>query len=89
MLQGQDVSARISALEAEMIEPRRIAADVQSPEQGEDIYRLSCVVIDIDHFMERGYLDALASALGISAERRAELEADASQGRRQLAAAVQ
>ncbi len=89
MLQGQDVSAHISALEAEMIEPRRIAADVQSAEQGEDIYRLSCVVIDIDHFMERGYLDALASALGISAERRAELEADASQGRRQLAAAVQ
>ena len=60
------------------------AADIQSVEQGEDIYRLSCVVIDIDHFMERSYLDALADALGIPPARRAELEADASQGRRQL-----
>ena len=89
MLQGQDVSGQINALEAEMLDPRRIAADVQSGEQAEDIYRLSCVVIDIDHFMERSYLDALGTALGIEAGRRAELEADASEGRRQLAAAVQ
>ncbi|MBQ4076428.1 MAG: DUF533 domain-containing protein [Mailhella sp.] len=89
MLQGQDVSAHIAALETEMLDPRRIAADVQAAEQGEDIYRLSCVVIDIDHFMERSYLDALGSALGIDPSRRAELEADASQGRRQLEAAAQ
>jgi len=89
MLQGQDVSGQINALEAEMLDPRRIAADVQSGEQAEDIYRLSCVVIDIDHFMERSYLDALGTALGIESARRAELEADASEGRRQLAAAVQ
>jgi uncharacterized membrane protein YebE (DUF533 family) len=89
MLQGQDVSAHINALETEMLDPRRIAADVQHAEQGEDIYRLSCVVIDIDHFMERSYLDALATSLGISPSRRAELEADAAQGRRQLEAAVQ
>lgn len=88
MLQGQDVSAHISAVEAEMLDPRRIAADVQSGEQAEDIYRLSCVVIDIDHFMERSYLDALGDALGIPAARRTELEADASQGRRQLAATL-
>ena len=89
MLQGQDVSAHINALQAEMLDPRRIAADVQSPEQAEDVYRLSCVVIDIDHFMERSYLDVLGTALGIAPERRADLEADASQGRRQLEAAVQ
>ena len=89
MLQGQDVSAHINALETEMLDPNRIAADVQYAEQGEDIYRLSCVVIDIDHFMERSYLDALGTALSIAPSRRAELEADAAQGRRQLEAAVQ
>lgn len=89
MLQGQDVAAHINAIEAEVIDPRRVAAEVQSAEQGEDVYRLSCVVIDIDHFMERSYLDALGDALGIAPARRAELEADASQGRRQLAAAIQ
>ena len=89
MLQGQDVSAHINALETEMLDPRRIAADVQHAEQGEDIYRLSCVVIDIDHFMERSYLDALGTALSIAPSRRAELEADAAQGRRQLEAAAQ
>jgi len=87
MLPGQDVQAQISMMESEMLDPRRVAASIQSVEQGEDIYRLSCVVIDIDHFMERSYLDALADALGIDSARRAELEADASQGRRQLAAA--
>ena len=86
MLQGQDVSGHIRAIEAEMLDPRRIAADVQAAEQAEDIYRLSCVVIDIDHFMERSYLDALGTALCIPPARRAELEADASQGRQQLAA---
>ena len=89
MLQGQDVSAQLNAVHAEMLDPRRIASDVQSAEQAEDIYRLSCVVIDIDHFMERSYLDALGNALSIAPDRRAELEADAVQGRRQLASAVQ
>ena len=87
MLPGQDVQAQLNMMESEMLDPRRVAASIQSVEQGEDIYRLSCVVIDIDHFMERSYLDALADALGIDPARRAELEADASQGRRQLAAA--
>ncbi len=89
MLPNQDASAHINALETEMLDPRRIAADVQAAEQAEDIYRLSCVVIDIDHFMERSYLDALGTALNISSVRRSELEADASQGRHQLAAAAQ
>ena len=88
MLQGQDVRAQLDAMENEMLDPRKIASSVQSPEQGEDIYRLSCVVIDIDHFMERSYLDALGDALGISPARRTELEADASQGRRQLQSAA-
>ena len=88
MLQGQDVQPHLNRLEAEMLDPRSLAAEVRSAEQGEDIYRLSCLVIDIDHFMERSYLDALAGALNIPVDRRAELEADAAQGRRQLAAAV-
>ena len=89
MLPGQDASAHIRNLESEMLDPRRIAADIQAVEQAEDIYRLSCVVIDIDHFMERSYLDALGTSLNIPPARRSELEADATQGRQQLAAAVQ
>ena len=88
MLQGQDVRAQLDAMEAEMLDPRKIASAVQAPEQGEDVYRLSCLVIDIDHFMERSYLDALGDALGIAPARRSELEADAAQGRRQLEAAA-
>lgn len=88
MLQGQDVRAQLDAMKSEMLDPRKIATAVQAPEQGEDIYRLSCVVIDIDHFMERSYLDALGDALCIAPARRAELEADAAQGRRQLEAAA-
>ncbi|MDE5879149.1 MAG: DUF533 domain-containing protein, partial [Desulfovibrio sp.] len=54
-----------------------------------DVYRLSCSVIDIDHFMERGYLDALAQSLGISNSRKGQLEAEASQARAALRNAVQ
>lgn len=88
MLQGQDASAQLQQMETEMLDPRRIAGEVQNMEQGEDVYRLSCVVIDIDHFMERSYLDALGDALGILPARRAELEGDAAQARRQLSASA-
>lgn len=88
MLPGQDVSGVLEKMQTEMLDPARISAEVTSPEQGEDIYRLSCTVIDIDHFMERGYMDALAKALNINDSRKAELETEAIQARRQLMAAI-
>ena len=54
--------------------------------RGEDLYRLSCMIVDIDHFMERSYLDALAAALKISEARKGQLEEEARQAKAQLAA---
>lgn len=88
MLPGQDVSGQIERISKEMIDPNKIAAATTSPEQAEDIYRLSCAVIDIDHFMEHSYTQALANALGISADRKKQIESEADQARRQLMASV-
>lgn len=89
MLGGQDVGATLDALQTETIDPAKIAAQTRTPEQAEDVYRLSCSVIDVDHFMERGYLDALAQSLGIGNARKGELEAEASQARAALRQAIQ
>ena len=67
------------------IDPAALAAEIQSAEQGEDLYRLSCMIVDIDHFMERSYLDALAAALKISEARKGQLEEEARQAKAQLA----
>lgn len=44
------------------------------------------MIVDIDHFMERSYLDALAAALKISEVRKGQLEEEARQAKAQLAA---
>lgn len=89
MLGGQDVGATLDALQNETIDPAKIAAQTRTPEQAEDVYRLSCSVIDVDHFMERGYLDTLAQSLGIGNARKGELEAEATQARAALRQAIQ
>ena len=84
MFPGRDVSSLTSGLMNEPINPALLAAGVRSPEQGEDLYRLSCLIVDVDHFMERSYLDALASALSITPERKAVLEEEAVRAGQQL-----
>lgn len=88
MMPGQQLDGVIAKIEAEPLDPARIAAQVRSPEQADDVYRLSCATIDIDHFMERGYLDGLAQALGISQTDKAKIEEEASQAKKQLEAAA-
>lgn len=88
MLGNRDVAPLLAGIQQETLDPGRIASGVHSTEQAEDLYRLSCVVIDIDHFMERGYLDALARALHIADARKAEIEMEAGQARQQLMAAI-
>ncbi len=88
LFEGQNVNREFEQMQKEPLDPRAIAREVRSEDQAEDVYRLSCCVINIDQFMERTYLDALAASLGISNARKAELEAEASQGRRQLDAAA-
>ena len=84
MLPGQNVDSALQRISQEAIDPAKIAQAVTSPEQAQDIYRLSCAVIDIDHFMEVSYLEALARALGIDASKKQQLEAEATQAKTAL-----
>ncbi|QUG76050.1 DUF533 domain-containing protein [Erwinia sp. E602] len=47
------------------LDPQRLAADVKNEEEALEVYFLSNLVIDADHFMERSYLQALGDALNI------------------------
>lgn len=86
MFPGQDAGQLTQSVMHEPLDPFTLARQVRSLEQGEDLYRLSCLIIDIDHFMERSYLDGLAQGLNIGTERKAALEQEAVQARHQLAA---
>lgn len=88
MLPGENIGSLIAKLRDEPLDPQKIAAQVSSPEQAEDVLRLSCAVIDIDHFMERGYIDGLARSLNISSQREKEIEAEASEAKKHLKASL-
>ena len=81
---GQDMTSVMNSLMTEPIDPSRLAAEVSSQEQGDDLYRLSCLIVDVDHFMERSYLDGLARALNLSDERKISLEQEVSGVKQQL-----
>lgn len=85
MFPGQDAGPLINSLLNEPINPAVLAGQVCSAEQGEDLYRLSCLIVDIDHFMERSYLDGLAQSLHIQPQRKEALELEAVQAKQQLA----
>ncbi|MGK0736823.1 uncharacterized membrane protein YebE (DUF533 family) [Yokenella regensburgei] len=71
--QGQ---ALVAQAMAQPLDPKRLAQDVKSEEEALELYFLSCAAIDIDHFMERSYLDALGDALNIPRTVREEIEQD-------------
>lgn len=83
---GKDMTAVMNGLMAEPINPDVLVREICAPEQGEDIYRLSCFIVDVDHFMEKSYLEALASALHITPERKGALELEAVQAKQKLIA---
>ena len=83
-LPGRNSQAIVDELVREPLNLDLLASQMQSQEQREDLYRLSCLVLDIDHFMERGYLDALAGALAIDKVRQALLEKEAEDAKAQL-----
>ncbi|NUW61618.1 tellurite resistance TerB family protein [Cronobacter muytjensii] len=66
------------------LDPMRLAADVKNEEEALELYFLSCAAIDIDHFMERSYLQALGDALKIPQEVREEIERDIQQEKKAL-----
>lgn len=84
MYPGRDTSAMQQAWAEAAVDPAALAKNVQSQEQGEDVYRLSCLIIDADVDAERRYLQDLA--LGIDEQRRAALEREADAARQKLAA---
>ncbi|WP_434640178.1 tellurite resistance TerB family protein [Klebsiella sp. I138] len=61
---------------AQPLDPQRLAQGITSEQEALEIYYISCAAIDIDHFMERSYLNALGEALGLPAEVRADIEQD-------------
>ncbi|WOZ79216.1 tellurite resistance TerB family protein [Kosakonia sacchari] len=71
--QGQQLVA--NAID-QPLDPARLAQGVQNEEEALEVYFLSCAVIDIDHFMERSYLNALGDALKIPQDVREDIEAD-------------
>lgn len=58
------------------LDPQKLAADVKNEEEALEVYFLSNLVIDVDHFMERSYLQALGDALNIPQDVRQSIETD-------------
>lgn len=58
------------------LDPARLAQSVKNEEEALELYFLSCAAIDIDHFMERSYLNALGDALKIPHDVREGIEKD-------------
>ncbi|MBQ4133781.1 MAG: tellurite resistance TerB family protein, partial [Desulfovibrionaceae bacterium] len=65
---GQDAEQIISQAINEPLDPRAIAQGVSSQEEALELYLVSSSVIEVDHFMESSYLDALARELSIPPE---------------------
>ncbi|MEB5959929.1 tellurite resistance TerB family protein [Enterobacter sichuanensis] len=79
-LREAGVEEKGRALVAQAIEqpldPQRLAQSVKNEEEALELYFLSCAAIDIDHFMERSYLNALGDALKIPQDVREGIEQD-------------
>jgi len=79
-MQEAGVEEQGRALVAQAIEqpldPVRLAQSVKNEEEALELYFLSCAAIDIDHFMERSYLNALGDALKIPQDVREGIEKD-------------
>jgi uncharacterized membrane protein YebE (DUF533 family) len=72
--------ARVDAELRRPVDPAEVAAGIGSPEQAAEVYLASVIVCDHTSTMERAYLDALAAALRLPADLKAELERRAAAG---------
>ena len=61
---------------AQPLDPQSLAHGISSEQEALEVYYISCAVIDIDHFMERSYLNALGEALKLPQDVREEIERD-------------
>lgn len=86
ILPNMDASSVVSAFLNEPIDPRALSSQITSKEQAGEIYALSCMVIDIDHELERGYLDALSSEFGLSKDEASAIENEIANSKSQMKA---
>ncbi len=78
---GQDAEQVINQAMNEPLDPRAVAQGVNSQEEALEVYLVSSSVIEVDHFMESSYLDALARELNIPPELKAEIAAEIEKSR--------
>ena len=78
--QGQPDAARwIDAELARPLDPHALAREVTDMELATEVYLASLLAIDVDHFMERGYLDELARALKLDDNLKGSIERQVAQ----------
>lgn len=78
-----DAQRKLLALMDRPVNPQDLADRVHTQEEAEDVYRLSCLIVDIDQYMERSYMDGLAKALRLSDAQKSDLERQAATLRQQ------
>ena len=78
----QDMAQVLDTLLHKPLDPASLASRVTSHDEARDLYRLSAMIIDVDHFMERSYLDGLAAALTIMPEEKAALDKEVEETKR-------
>ncbi|ADF61010.1 tellurite resistance TerB family protein [Enterobacter cloacae] len=83
-VEEQDRTLVAQAIE-QPLDPQRLAQSVKNEEEALELYFLSCAAIDIDHFMERSYLNALGDALKIPQDVRDSIEKDIREQKQALA----
>ncbi|HEY2454225.1 MAG TPA: DUF533 domain-containing protein [Scandinavium sp.] len=81
---GEQGRALVAQAISQPIDPQGLAESVHNEEEALELYLLSCAVIDVDHFMERSYLDTLGDALKIPLDVREGIEADIRQQKQTL-----
>ena len=81
---GQGVDIQVETLLNGPMDLNTLAARIRTRQEAQAVYTLSCFVLDIDHFMERAYLDALAESLGLDRIMRESLEQEAEAAKREL-----
>ncbi|MCP5273146.1 MAG: tellurite resistance TerB family protein [Burkholderiaceae bacterium] len=72
--------ARVEAELRRPVDPAEVAAGADTPEKAAEVYLASVIVCDSTSTMERAYLDALATALRLPPDLKAELERRAMAG---------
>ena len=73
---GEQAEALIQQAINRPLDPHWLAQGVKNEEEALELYFLSCAAIDVDHFMERSYLQELGDALKIPADVREDIEKD-------------